>query len=106
MTVTAAETAAREQAGSGRQARTLLIDVDVHPLFLPRDILPRLPERWRTRYANEHSGRGGRASSATTRAGATAASGSTRRCPAARRAATSTCCGPSCSRSTTPTSRS
>jgi predicted TIM-barrel fold metal-dependent hydrolase len=59
MTVTAAEAAAREQAGSGRQAKPLLLDVDVHPLFLPRDILPRLPEPWRTRYANENSGRGG-----------------------------------------------
>src|SRR6266704_1188482 len=59
MTVTAAETAAREQASSGRQAKPLLLDVDVHPLFLPRDILPRLPEPWRTRYANETSGRGG-----------------------------------------------
>src|SRR5258708_23128648 len=58
MTVTAAE--AREQTGSGRQARPLLLDVDVHPLFLPRDILPRLPEQWRTRYANENSGRGAR----------------------------------------------
>src|ERR1700761_7859699 len=55
MTVTAHETAARE----GRQAKSLLLDVDVHPLFLPRDILPRMPERWRTRYANENSGRGG-----------------------------------------------
>ena len=54
----------------------------MHPLFLPRDILPRLPERWRTRYANEHSGRGARGRRATTRAGATGASGSTRPCPA------------------------
>src|ERR1700742_1286815 len=59
MTLTAAETAAREQVSSGRQAKPLLLDVDVHPLFLPRDILPRMPERWRTRYANENSGRGG-----------------------------------------------
>ncbi|MCL2583466.1 MAG: amidohydrolase family protein [Streptosporangiales bacterium] len=51
MTVTAPETRKR------RRARTLLIDVDVHPTFLPRDILPRLPEPWRTRYANETSGR-------------------------------------------------
>jgi predicted TIM-barrel fold metal-dependent hydrolase len=50
----------REPARERAKARTLLIDVDVHPLFLPRDILPRLPERWRTRYANEHSGRGPR----------------------------------------------
>ena len=56
MTVTAAET----KGVSGAKARTLLIDVDVHPLFLPRDILPRLPERWQPRYANEHSGRGPR----------------------------------------------
>ena len=56
MTVTAAETKDRERP----RARTLLIDVDVHPLFLPRDILPRLPERWQPRYANEHSGRGPR----------------------------------------------
>ena len=56
MTVTVPESQPRERA----KARTLLIDVDVHPLFLPRDILPRLPERWRTRYANEHSGRGPR----------------------------------------------
>jgi hypothetical protein len=56
MTVTAPETAVREQA----RARTLLIDVDVHPMFLPRDILPRLPEPWRTRYGNENSGRGTR----------------------------------------------
>src|ERR1700759_1470640 len=59
MTVTTA-TAAREQAGSGPQAKPLLIDTDVHPLFLPRDILPRLPEPWRTRYANEVSGGGTR----------------------------------------------
>jgi len=59
MTATAHETAAREQVSSGRQAKSLLLDVDVHPLFLPRDILPRMPERWRTRYANENSGRGG-----------------------------------------------
>src|SRR5580704_19312346 len=60
MTATASEAAARKQAGDGRRARTLLIDVDVHPLFLPRDILPRLPEPWRTRYANEMSGGGTR----------------------------------------------
>src|SRR5487761_1056251 len=59
MTVTAQETAASEQAGHARRARTLLVDVDVHPLFLPRDILPRLPEQWRTRYGNEISGGGG-----------------------------------------------
>src|ERR1700722_4808833 len=59
MTVTAQETAASEQAGHARRARTLLVDVDVHPLFLPRDILPRLPEQWRTRYGNENSGGGG-----------------------------------------------
>src|SRR5215470_911104 len=59
MTVTAHQTAARERVSSGRQAKSLLLDVDVHPLFLPRDILPRMPERWRTRYANENSGRGG-----------------------------------------------
>src|ERR1700744_6094881 len=56
MTVTAPETAARERA----RARTLLIDVDVHPVFLPRDILPRLPEPWRTRFGCENSGRGTR----------------------------------------------
>ena len=60
MTVTARETVPVEPAGSGRQARPLLLDVDVHPLFLPRDILPRLPEPWRTRYANENSGGGAR----------------------------------------------
>src|SRR3984885_6262535 len=66
MTVSAAgetvarETVAREPETSGRRARTLLVDVDVHPLFLPRDILPRLPEPWRTRYANENSGGGTR----------------------------------------------
>jgi predicted TIM-barrel fold metal-dependent hydrolase len=56
MTVTAQETHDRDRA----RARTLLIDVDVHPLFLPRDIAPRLPERWRTRYENQQSGRGPR----------------------------------------------
>ncbi len=56
MTVTAGETAGRSRA----RARALLIDTDVHPLFLPRDILPRLPEPWRTRYANEVSGGGTR----------------------------------------------
>ena len=56
----ALETVAREPETSGRRARTLLVDVDVHPLFLPRDILPRLPEPWRTRYANENSGGGTR----------------------------------------------
>ncbi len=56
MTATATETTDRERP----RARTLLIDVDVHPLFLPRDILPRLPERWQRRYASEHSGRGPR----------------------------------------------
>src|ERR1700728_2983425 len=60
MTVTAPATVAHEQPSSGRQARPLLLDVDVHPLFLPRDILPRLPEPWRTRYANEMSGGGTR----------------------------------------------
>src|SRR3984885_12961400 len=60
MTVTPPAAAARDQAEAGRRARTRLIDVDVHPLFLPRDILPRLPEEWRTRYANENSGRGAR----------------------------------------------
>ncbi|MGH3263571.1 MAG: hypothetical protein ACRDNS_16435, partial [Trebonia sp.] len=52
-------TAVGERVGHGRRAKTLLVDVDVHPLFLPRDILPRLPEPWRTRYANENSGGGG-----------------------------------------------
>ncbi|MDX6421043.1 MAG: hypothetical protein QOG28_5663, partial [Trebonia sp.] len=42
MTVTAREAVVREQPSSGRRATTLLVDVDVHPLFLPRDILPRL----------------------------------------------------------------
>jgi predicted TIM-barrel fold metal-dependent hydrolase len=60
MTVTAQQTAASEQAGHARRARTLLVDVDVHPLSLPRDILPRLPEQWRTRYTNENSGGGAR----------------------------------------------
>ena len=60
MTMTARQTAVREGRSSGRQAKALLLDTDVHPLFLPRDILPRLPEPWRTRYANENSGRGGR----------------------------------------------
>ena len=56
MTVTVTpETTARERRG----AKALLLDTDVHPLFLPRDILPRLPEQWRTRYANENAGRGG-----------------------------------------------
>jgi predicted TIM-barrel fold metal-dependent hydrolase len=55
MTVT--ETPETAAGGRPRQAAALLIDVDVHPLFLPRDILPRLPEPWRTRYANEQSGR-------------------------------------------------
>ena len=59
MTVTASQTAARERDGPRRASRPLLLDVDVHPLFLPRDILPRLPEPWRTRYANETSGGGG-----------------------------------------------
>src|ERR1700721_2425604 len=59
MTVTASGIEAREQPSSGRQVRPLLLDVDVHPLFLPRHILPRLPEPWRTRYANENAGRGG-----------------------------------------------
>jgi predicted TIM-barrel fold metal-dependent hydrolase/nitrite reductase/ring-hydroxylating ferredoxin subunit len=53
MTATVPETTPRERD----RARTLLIDVDVHPLFLARDILPRLPEPWRTRYANEQTGR-------------------------------------------------
>jgi predicted TIM-barrel fold metal-dependent hydrolase len=57
MTVTAPEST---QAREPRRARTLLVDVDVHPTFLPRDILPRLPEPWRTRYANQYSGRGER----------------------------------------------
>ena len=56
MTVTDTQRAA---ARPGRGATALLLDADVHPLFLPRDILPRLPEPWRTRYANETSGRGG-----------------------------------------------
>jgi len=60
MTVTAQAAAARERDGSARRAKTLLIDVDVHPVFLPRDILPRLPEPWRTRYANENAGGGTR----------------------------------------------
>ena len=65
MTMTAPETAVtpettgREEGRAGRQAKALLLDTDVHPLFLPRDILPRLPEPWRTRYANENSGRSG-----------------------------------------------
>jgi len=47
------------QSTSGKQvrrAKAFLLDTDVHPLFLPRDILPRLPEPWRTRYANDSSG--------------------------------------------------
>ena len=32
----------------------------MHPAFLPRDILPRLPEPGRTRFAHENSGRGTR----------------------------------------------
>ena len=64
MTVTVTpETTSRERPDrtpSRRGAKTLLLDTDVHPLFLPRDILPRLPERWRARYANENSGRGER----------------------------------------------
>jgi predicted TIM-barrel fold metal-dependent hydrolase len=61
MTVTddTPQAAGRRRPGSGPGAKALLLDTDVHPLFLPRDILPRLPERWRTRYECENSGRGG-----------------------------------------------
>ncbi|MGH3302695.1 MAG: amidohydrolase family protein [Streptosporangiaceae bacterium] len=61
MTLTATpEIGLSDDANSARQARPLLLDVDVHPMFLPRDIIPRLPEPRRTRYANEHAGRGAR----------------------------------------------
>jgi predicted TIM-barrel fold metal-dependent hydrolase len=54
---TGEQVTAGRQAAPGREpAAALLLDVDVHPLFLPRDILPRLPEPWRTRYAAETAG--------------------------------------------------
>jgi len=46
-------------------ATTLLVDVDVHPMYLPRDILPRLPEPWRTRLERSGGGRGSRQGSQT-----------------------------------------
>ena len=60
MTATAAPETALRDGMSPPRATALLLDVDVHPMFLPRDILPRLPEPWRTRFANEHSGGGTR----------------------------------------------
>lgn len=60
MTATAGPETALRDGMSPPRATALLLDVDVHPMFLPRDILPRLPEPWRTRFANEHSGGGTR----------------------------------------------
>jgi uncharacterized protein len=60
VTATAAPDTSLRDVTSRPQPTALLVDVDVHPLFLPRDILPRLPEPWRTRFANEHADGGAR----------------------------------------------
>lgn len=51
-------TTSSEREERRRPHPTLLLDVDIHPVFLPRELLPRMPEPWRSRLERQISAMG------------------------------------------------